>query len=90
MCMTLFARPWFYRQHSGEPPNEKITAALPISGRNSWGTAHADSPGGLSQFTPPPGDTSVDFLEEVFGSIVGTIHSGGNVEGGKTEDVLAA
>ncbi|MFO5922243.1 hypothetical protein ACLBSW_31760, partial [Pseudomonas aeruginosa] len=47
------------------------------------GTAHADSPGGLSQFTPPPGDTSVDFLEEVFGSIVGTIHSGGNVEGGK-------
>ncbi len=43
------------------------------------GAAHAESSGGMSQFTPPPGDTSVDFLEEVFGSIVGTIHSGGNV-----------
>lgn len=54
------------------------------------GAAHAESPGGLNQFTPPPGDTSVDFLEEVFGSIVGTIHSGGNVEGGETEDVLGS
>lgn len=54
------------------------------------GAAHAESSGGLNQFTPPPGDTSVDFLEEVFGSIVGTIHSGGNVEGGETEDVLGS
>ncbi len=54
------------------------------------GAAHAESSGGMSQFTPPPGDTSVDFLEEVFGSIVGTIHSGGNVEGGETEDVLGS
>ncbi|HGP1324293.1 TPA: DotA/TraY family protein [Pseudomonas aeruginosa] len=54
------------------------------------GAAHAESSGGLNQFTPPPGDTSVDFLEEVFGSIVGTINSGGNVEGGETEDVLGS
>ncbi|MFK1550112.1 DotA/TraY family protein [Pseudomonas aeruginosa] len=54
------------------------------------GAAHAESSGGLNQFTPPPGDTSVDFLEEVFGSIVGVIHSGGNVEGGETEGVLGS
>lgn len=53
-------------------------------------TAHADSSGGMNQFTPPPGDTSLDFLEEVFGSIVGIIHSGGNVERGETEDVLGS
>lgn len=53
--------------------------------------AYADSSsGGLRQFTPPPGDTSVDFLKEVFGSIVGIIHSGGNVEGGETDDALGS
>lgn len=46
--------------------------------------------GPFQQFTPPPGDTSIDFLEEVFGSIVGTIHSGGNVETGEAEDVMGS
>ncbi|QHD04547.1 DotA/TraY family protein [Pseudomonas sp. R76] len=48
----------------------------------------ADGP--FQQFTPPPGDTSIDFLEEVFGSIVGTIHSGGNVQIGEAEDVMGS
>lgn len=56
------------------------------------GAAYADSSTGtsLNQFTPPAGDTSVDFLREVFGSIVGLISTGGNVKGGQTEDVLGA
>jgi len=54
------------------------------------GPALAAAGGPLQQFTPPPGDTSIDFLEEVFGSIVGTIHSGGNVQVGETEDVMGS
>lgn len=56
------------------------------------GVAYADPSIGpsLNQFTPPPGDTSVDFLREVFGNIVGLISSGGNVQGGQTDDVLGA
>lgn len=56
------------------------------------GVAYADSPTGTSinQFTPPAGDTSVDFLREVFGNIVGLIANGGNVEGGQNDDVLGA
>jgi len=47
--------------------------------------------GAFQQFTPPPGDTSIDFLEEVFGSIVGTIHSEtGNVQTGEAEDVMGS
>ena len=55
-------------------------------------SAFADSLLGtsLNQFTPPAGDTSVDFLREVFGSIIGLIATGGNVEGGQTNDVLGA
>ncbi|WP_439670865.1 Conjugal transfer protein TraY [Cupriavidus necator] len=54
--------------------------------------AYADSSTGtsLNQFTPPAGDTSVDFLREVFGNIVGLIASGGNVQGGQNDDVLGA
>lgn len=54
--------------------------------------AYADSPTGVSinQFTPPAGDTSVDFLREVFGDIIGLIASGGNVGGGQNSDVLGA
>lgn len=44
---------------------------------------------GLNQFTPPPGDTSVDFLHEVFGKIVNVVASGGDVRGETgTDDVL--
>ncbi|MDH0342170.1 DotA/TraY family protein [Chromobacterium haemolyticum] len=54
--------------------------------------AYAASPTGtpLNQFTPPAGDTSIDFLREVFGNIVGLISTGGNVEGGQNDDVLGA
>ncbi len=46
---------------------------------------------GINQFTPPPGDTSVDFLHEVFGKIVNVVASGGNVRGGtEADDVLGA
>lgn len=56
------------------------------------GAAYADSSTGtaFNQFTPPAGDTSVDFLREVFGSIVGLIATGGNVQIGQTDDVLGA
>ncbi|MTV40835.1 DotA/TraY family protein [Duganella radicis] len=54
--------------------------------------AHADStaPQAIQQFTPPASDLSVEYLREVFGSIIGFIHSGANVQGGQTTDVLGA
>lgn len=42
----------------------------------------------LNQFTPPPGDTSVDFLHEIFGNIVNMVASGGNAQGATTSDML--
>lgn len=44
----------------------------------------------LNQFTPPASDLSVEYLREVFGSIIGFLHSGANVQGGQTTDVLGA
>lgn len=68
------------------------TAAVAVAIALSAGVAYADSPTGMSlnQFTPPAGDTSVDFLREVFGNIIGLISSGGNVSGGQNDDVLGA
>lgn len=43
---------------------------------------------GLNQFTPPPGDTSVDFLHEIFGKIVNMVASGANVQNTDVDDVL--
>jgi conjugal transfer/type IV secretion protein DotA/TraY len=43
---------------------------------------------GLNQFTPPPGDTSVDFLHEVFGKIVNMVASGADVRTQEADDVL--
>lgn len=43
---------------------------------------------GLNQFTPPPGDTSVDFLHEVFGNIVNMVASDANTQGIDSNDVL--
>lgn len=56
------------------------------------GVAHADSSLGtsLNQFTPPAGDTSVEFMREVFGSIVGMISSGGNLQTGQADGVLGS
>jgi len=56
------------------------------------GVAHADSSLGtpLNQFSPPAGDTSVDFMREVFGSIVGMISSGGNLQTGQADGVLGS
>lgn len=42
---------------------------------------------GLNQFTPPPGDTSVEFLHEVFGHIVTMVSSGDSSTFG-ADDVL--
>jgi conjugal transfer/type IV secretion protein DotA/TraY len=44
----------------------------------------------LNQFTPPTGDTSVDFLREVFGSIIGLVSSGGKAQSLQTSDVLGS
>lgn len=41
---------------------------------------------GLNQFAPPPGDTSVTFLHEIFGNIVSLAGSGASV--GEASDVL--
>lgn len=49
--------------------------------------ALADSKG-LNQFTPPPGDTSIDFLHEVFGNIVNLVSSGTDPRGSSVSDVL--
>lgn len=49
--------------------------------------AFADGPN-LNQFTPPPGDTSVDFLHEVFGRIVNMVASGADVRTQEAYDVL--
>lgn len=49
--------------------------------------ALADSTG-LNQFTPPPGDTSIDFLHEVFGNIVNMVSSGTDPRGSSVSDVL--
>lgn len=67
-----------------------LTIALALG--LSVGVAYADSATGMSlnRFTPPAGDTSVDFLREVFGNIIGLISSGGNVSGGQNDDVLGA
>jgi len=43
---------------------------------------------GLNQFTPPPGDTSVDFLHEVFGKIVNMVALGADTRGADVDDVL--
>lgn len=47
----------------------------------------ADS-GALNQFTPPPGDASVDFLSQVFGKIVNMVASGTDPRGSEASDVL--
>ncbi|MHA6892089.1 DotA/TraY family protein [Ralstonia pseudosolanacearum] len=54
--------------------------------------AHAGSSIGtsLNQFSPPAGDTSVDFLREVFGNIVGLVSAGGNLQSNQSDDVLGA
>lgn len=44
----------------------------------------------MAQFTPPAGDTSVDFLREVFGDIVGLIASGGKASAAPTDTVLGS
>ncbi len=54
------------------------------------GVAYADGSTSLNQFSPPPGDTSVDYLREVFGNIVGMVASGGNTETFQGDDVLGS
>src|SRR5450830_273266 len=56
------------------------------------GTAAAADTGTavLNQFTPPVGDTSVDFLREVFGDIVGLIATGGKATSQPTDAVLGS
>jgi len=44
----------------------------------------------LNQFTPPAGDTSVDFLREVFGDIVGLIATGGKATSQPADAVLGS
>lgn len=48
----------------------------------------AQSGTGINQFTPPPGDTSVDFLHEVFGKITNMVAGGSDPRGTAVDDVL--
>ena len=68
---------------------KKFTLALLIAVMSM--PAWADSAGvSLNQFTPPAGDTSVDFLREVFGDIIGLISSGGKASAAPTDTVLGS
>lgn len=44
---------------------------------------------GLNQFTPPPGDASVDYLRDVFGRIATLVSSGGDTTTGAADDALS-
>lgn len=63
---------------------KRILTVLALLGISSIALAGT----GLNQFTPPPGDTSVDFLHEVFGKIVNMVASGANPQGTDVDDVL--
>lgn len=64
---------------------KRILLLLALLGASSIALAAGT---GLNQFTPPPGDTSVDFLHEVFGKIVNIVASGGDPRGADVDDVL--
>lgn len=69
---------------------KKILAMLGLAALSGVALADPSSSPSFNQFTPPPGDLSVEFLREVFGSIIGFIASGANVESGQTSSVLGA
>lgn len=64
---------------------KRILLLLALLGASSIALAAGT---GLNQFTPPPGDTSVDFLHEVFGKIVNMVASGADPRGADVDDVL--
>lgn len=43
---------------------------------------------GLSQFSPPPGDVSVDYLHQIFGNVIDQIASGSGSNAVNSNDVL--
>lgn len=69
---------------------KKLLAILGLAALAGAAWAGPTASGTLNQFTPPASDLSVEYLREVFGSIIGFIHSGSNVEGGQPSDVLGA
>jgi len=64
---------------------KRILVLLALLGVSSIALAAGS---GLNQFTPPPGDTSVDFLHEIFGKIVNMVSSGADVRDVDADDVL--
>lgn len=64
---------------------KRILVLMALLGASSIALAAGS---GLNQFTPPPGDTSVDFLHEVFGKIVNMVSSGADVRTQEADDVL--
>ena len=64
---------------------KRILVLLALLGASSIALAAGT---GLNQFTPPPGDTSVDFLHEIFGKIVNMVASGDDPRGADADDVL--
>lgn len=69
---------------------KKILTMLGLAALSGFALAGPTASGALNQFTPPASDLSVEYLREVFGSIIGFIHSGSNVQGGQPSDVLGA
>jgi conjugal transfer/type IV secretion protein DotA/TraY len=64
---------------------KRILVLMALLGASSIALAAGN---GLNQFTPPPGDTSVDFLHEIFGKIVNMVSSGADVRTQEADDVL--
>jgi len=69
---------------------KKFLAILGLVAITGVAWAGPTASGTLNQFTPPASDLSVEYLREVFGSIIGFIHSGSNVDSGQPSDVLGA
>lgn len=64
--------------------------ALALASISSLALAQSSTPGTpkLSQFAPPPGDTAVEFLRQVFGGVIGLLASGGNIQGGSQDTII--
>lgn len=81
--------PWFFSDIWVKRIYVTLVALFSIGLLIFSAVANAAEPG-LHAFTPPVGDTSVNFLREVFGSIIDKLHSGADAQSGKPDSALGA